>query len=112
MDHDEAKHRFKNLRQEEQLRVLAMFGHNLTIVARDMYESQALGVRAPERLRAINEIQHRVFGHIRALTAADADRYPDEVLLSIFFELGDEQLQLETLWAMGDALQRAVEPGP
>ena len=32
MDHDEAKHRFKNLHQEAQVRVLAIFGHNLTIV--------------------------------------------------------------------------------
>ena len=111
MDHDEAKHRFKNLHHEGQLRVLAIFGHNLTMVARDTYEVQAPGVRAPERLRAINEIQHRVFGHIRALTTADSRRYPDDVLLSIFFEIGDEHLRLETLRAMGDALQAAVEPG-
>ena len=52
MDHDEAKLRFKNLHSEGQLRVLATFGHELTIVARDTYESQALGVRAAERLRA------------------------------------------------------------
>ena len=110
MDHDEATLRFKTLHAEGQLRVLAIFGHELTIVARDAYEGQASGVRAPERLRAINEIQHRVFGHIRAMTTADASRYPDEVLLSILFELGDEDLRLETLRAMGEALQAAVEP--
>jgi hypothetical protein len=110
MNHDEAKLRFKNLHPEGQLRVLATFGHELTIVARDAYEFQALGVRESERLRDINEIQHRVFGHICALARADASRYPDEVLLSILFELGDEYLQVQTLRAMGDALQTAAAP--
>ena len=55
-----------------QLRVLAAFGHNLTIAARDTYAVDERGVRAPDRLRDINEIQHRVLAHILALTDADA----------------------------------------
>jgi hypothetical protein len=107
MEHEEAKRRFRGLSTETQLRVLATFGHHLTIAARDTYEFQAPGVRAPQRLRDINEIQHRVFAHIVALVTVDASRYPDDVLLSIVLELGDEPLRAQSLRALADALQGA-----
>ena len=69
MEHDDIKRRFRTLPAEVQLLVLATFGHNLTIAARDTYEFQAPGVRAPQRLRDTNEIQHRLFGHILALAS-------------------------------------------
>ena len=55
MEHEDVKRRFRNLPPDAQLRVLATLGHNLTIAARDTYEFQAPGVRAPQRLRDINE---------------------------------------------------------
>jgi hypothetical protein len=103
------KGRFRELAPDDQLRVLAALGHNLTIAARDTYEFQAPGVRAPQRLRDINEIQHRVFGHIRALTTADKWRYPDDVLISIVLELGDEHVRAQSLWALRDALEMKEE---
>ena len=106
MEHNEITLRFQQLPAEQQIRVLAAFGHNLTIAARDTYEFQAPGVRAPERLRHINEIQHRVLAHILALIVQDARRYPDDTLLSIVLEDGDEHLQAQALWAFEDALDR------
>jgi hypothetical protein len=88
MEHEEAKRRFKGLSPETQLRVLATFGHKLTIAARDTYEFQPPGFRAPQRLRDINEIQHRVLAHIFASATVDARRYPDDDLLSIVLEQG------------------------
>src|SRR5262245_31415192 len=107
MEHDDVKRRFKNLAPNAQLRVLAELGHNLTIVARDTYEFQAPGVRAPQRLRDINEIQHRIFGQIVALATVDQGRYPDDDLISIVLEFGDEHVRAQSLRALQGALTRA-----
>jgi hypothetical protein len=88
--------------------VLATLGHNLTIAARDTYEFQAPGVRAPQRLRDINEIQHRVFSHILALSTVDKWRYPDDDLISIVLDFGDEHVRAQSLWALQDALERGA----
>ena len=107
MNREESLRRYVSLSSEIQLRALATFGHNLTIAARDTYELQAPGVRAPQWLRDINEIQHRVFGHMLALHSGEnASRYPDDVLLSILLEHGDDHLQVQTVWALADALER------
>jgi hypothetical protein len=106
MEQTEVTLRFQQLSADKQIRVLAAFGHNLTIAARDTYEFQAPGVRAPERLRSINEIQHRVLAHILALITQNACRYPDETLLSIALEHDDDHLRAQALWALEDDLNR------
>ena len=106
MDYSEATRRFQQLTASKQIIVLAAFGSDLTVVARDTYVVGELGLHAPERLREINEIQHRVLAHILALTTEDDARYPDDVLLSIFFDYGDEQLQARTLRSLERAMNR------
>jgi hypothetical protein len=106
MEYDEVTLRFQQLPSSKQVSVLAAFGFNLTIVARDTYVVGELGIHAPERLRAINEIQHRVLAHILALATEDDRRYPDDVLLSILLDHADEQLRARTLWALEDAIKR------
>jgi len=97
---------FRQLTANKQINVLAAFGLNLTIVARDTYVVGELGIHAPERLRAINEIQHRVLAHILALANQDDRRYPDDVLLSILLDQDDEPLRARTLLALDDAINR------
>ena len=106
MDLAKATQVFRSLAAEAQLRLLAAFGHNLTIAARDTYEFQAPGVRSPERLRGINEIQHRVFAHILKLSKSEGPRYPDDVLVSIMLENDDEHLRKQAIWAFEDAFKR------
>lgn len=106
MEHDEIRRRYGQLMRSKQIRVLADFGFNLTIVGRDTYVAGELGVRDPERLRSINEVQHRVLAHLLELATEDDKRYPDEVLFSIVLEHDDEQLRVRTLWALNDALDR------
>src|SRR5262245_40883744 len=96
---NEATRAYSELPVDAQMRFLAYFGHNLTIVARDTYDFQASTVRAPERLRAINEIQHRVLGHIQAMLTDSEWRYPDDALVSIFLEHDDQHLQRQAAWA-------------
>jgi hypothetical protein len=107
MELDELKRRFSGLPPEIQLRVLATLGHNLKIAAGDIYEFQAPGVLAPQRLRDINEIQRRVFGHIVALATEKETRYPDDDVISIILDFGDEDMRAQSLWALQDALERS-----
>ena len=106
MDLQDAVERYQSLSLEQQVRFLALFGHNLTIAARDTYEFQSPKVRAPERLRAINEIQHRVLAHIAALTEEGDWRYEDETLLSICLDHEDGHLRGQTGWAFDEALNK------
>jgi hypothetical protein len=103
---EEAAHAYSALAAGEQARFLALFGHGLTIAARDAYEFQAPGVRAPERLRAINEIQHRVLAHIHSLLTNGEWRYPDDVLVSIMLEHDDMHLHGQAMWAFEEALKK------
>jgi len=98
---------FARLGRERQIKFLAVLGHNLTIAARDTYEFQSSHVVSPERLRQINEIQHRVFGHIIALLKDDVGRYPDDVLVSIVLDQQDDRLRKQAFWAFDDALRKA-----
>ena len=105
---DDAARSYASLSGEAQAQFLALFGHNLTIAARDTYEFQASGVQAPDRLRAINEIQHRVLAHIHSLLAQCEQRYPDDVLVSIV--LGDYELvRAQARWAFEDALKKVLQ---
>ena len=87
--------RFSALRPDQQATVLAKFGHELTIAARDTYVVGAPGLTAPDRLRAINETQHRVLGHIDALLTNRRDRYPDDVIIGILLTHEDESLRAQ-----------------
>jgi hypothetical protein len=102
----EAIRAYAALSAAQQVRLLAQFGHNLTIAARDTYDFQSQRVLAPERLRAINEVQHRVFGHITALLGNQSERYPDSSIVSIMLEHTDRQLRAEAERAFQDALRR------
>lgn len=103
---DDAKRQYRSLSMEAQLRFLASFGHSLTIAARDAYDPGAPGgVWDPERLRAINEIQHRILGHIHALLLKSEQRYPDDVLVSIMLGSDDQRIHPDALWAFKDALK-------
>ena len=106
MEHDEVRQRFLQLVESQQLSVLAAFGFNMTIAGRVTYVVGELGIRAPERLRAINEIQHRVMAHLLALVTQNGTRYPDDVLLSILLDQDDEELRARTLWALERAMNR------
>jgi len=74
------------LSREERIHFLLCLAHELTIVARDTYAVGGRGLQCPERLRAINEIQHRILANCRALLENDPARYPDEVLLQIILD--------------------------
>lgn len=99
--------RFKSLPPVSQIEILARLAHELTIVGRDTYHISGSGVREPNRLRFLNEIQHRVTSHTLALLTSDPGRYPDDVLVSIILGADDPELasQVEAAFDRSLSLQ-------
>ena len=95
---------FRRLPHAAQVEALVRLAHELTIVGRDTYEAASLGLRHPHRLRALNEVQHRVTSHVLALLAADPARYPDEVLASIILEQEDPEMRRQVAAAFARSL--------
>src|SRR5690348_7573044 len=102
---------FSSLNTAEQVRFLAHFSFHLTIAARDTYTVQGAGLTDPERMRAINEIQHRVCGHIVALLDNHQERYPDSTLVNILLEHGSVKLRSDASWAFEQAIEKLRHEG-
>ena len=90
MSVDEAITAFSSFSPPEKGEFLARLSHELTIVARDSYEAEGEGFTNPQRVRRINEVQHRVSGFLNALLRDDPRRYPDETLVRIVLEQPDD----------------------
>ena len=60
--------------------------HELTISARGAYPGQVPEQEVACRLRAWNEVQHRVTGHLAHLLSGEADGYPGNALIEVLFD--------------------------
>jgi hypothetical protein len=77
---------FTKLSRDEQAVALARFAFELTIAARDTYVPGSTAVQFPERLRALNEIQHRVTGRLVDILLGRGWNEADEYVWGIAFE--------------------------
>jgi hypothetical protein len=94
---------------EEKTRFLLCFAHELTIIARDTYDAGMAGVANPERLRVINEIQHRVIGFAMALAENNPNQYPDDIALGIILDHPEDmELERQLQWAFDRILLQVV----
>jgi hypothetical protein len=89
---DEAISAFSSYSAEEKKEFLAQLSYELTVVARGCYEVGTEGLAEPQRLRRVNEVQHRVSAFLWALLRDDPRRYPDDVLLRIVLEQPDDEV--------------------
>ncbi len=78
MDRHQVKKAYVALPAPSQIALLARLAHELTVCARDTYVAGTDDVRDPTRLRAFNECQHRVVGHLNHLLNGAVERYPDD----------------------------------
>ena len=99
MTRDEAITRYSRLSRERQIRVLASYGHCVTIAARGTYVAGTEEVADPPQLRHANELLHRVLGHIRDLADDTSKRFPDEVIFSMCWDASQD--------SMANALERS-----
>ena len=104
MTREEAIAKYSALNPIQQISVLAHFGLELTIAARDTYVPGTEQVADAPRLRHANEMLHRVAAHIWHLSEGQTKRYPDDVLISIFWE----EWPLFQPWSQ-EALKRVLE---
>lgn len=82
-----------SLSRDVKIRVLARLCHDVTVIGRDTYGTTG-GVRTPERLRNLNEIQHRATGFLAALIEGDDSDCPNDAIALLFFgEQSDEYLR-------------------
>jgi hypothetical protein len=96
---------FSALGPDEKASFLALLAHELTVVARDTYEVGGEGLTNPARMRAVNEVQHRLMSFLVALLSGDPRRYPDDILVRIVLENpGDAVLQRQLAAAFGRAM--------
>ena len=77
---------FSSYSVEEKKEFIARLMYELTLVARDNYEVGGDGLTNPQRMRRINEVQHRVGAYLMALTRDNPNRYPDDVMVRIVLE--------------------------
>src|SRR6266536_1365703 len=77
---------FPRLAIEQQIHFLAHLTAELTVWARGTYEVGTERVSDPVRLRAFNEFQHRMLGHLRNLIDGENERYPDDVVAQMLVD--------------------------
>ena len=108
MDTQTPSNAFASLTPEQQIRFLATLGHNLTIAARANYAFQSPEVANPKGLRAINELQHRLFNHLRAMQTPGSFRFPDDLFVASMLDHKDPDLRAACTLAFNDALKKTV----
>jgi len=87
----QAQQAYAALPPERQARFLATMAYDITVWARESYpqllQDTAMVV---ERLRAINELEHRITAHIAHLLNENPQRYPDDVFVAILFDFAGQ----------------------
>lgn len=85
MDQTSATVLFASLAEDKKLSMLANLNYQLTVVARDTYDADGAVTNA-RRLRAVNEIQHRLTAALRTLAqGGNGDGIPNDSLAALFF---------------------------
>jgi hypothetical protein len=90
----------------EQSRLLALVGHELTILGRFAYEFQGPGVTDPRMLRDLNEIQHRLHGQLFSLLHRQRPDFSPDLLTSWLLAEDKPHLQKGLALAFERAVQR------
>ncbi len=70
---------------QHQLIFLARLAHRLTLVGRETYNDHG-DIADSEKLRSINEAQHRISGQQLKMLTDDERRYPDDVFANILID--------------------------
>lgn len=97
--------RFSEMDTGTKASFLASLAWELTVMARDTYEVGGTGLTDPQRMRAINEVQHQLLNFLTAILRSDVGRYTDDVIVHMILEHPDDA-NLER--QMSSAFSRAL----
>lgn len=98
---------FARLPEAHRPQFLSAFIHDMTVFMRSAYELE--GADSAARLKAWNELLHRLSANLEAMLAGSVDRYPDDVLMQIVAAADDGLRQVVDV-AFARALERAAVP--
>src|SRR5256885_16509032 len=105
---------YTSLSQHDKALFLAALAHDLTVAARDTYVPGTDAIANPMRLRAFNELLHRVSSHQRDILADAADRFPDDVFFEMLIARRNDvqcaQLALNVLSRLSGAATQQTKP--
>jgi hypothetical protein len=108
MTYAETTAEFLKLPPPRKAKFLLNLAHALTVRARGAYSAGGAGAHDGARLRAVNELQHKVIGHLVYLADADRSGYPDDVLLRMLDEIAEEANAQADLRVAAEQALRAV----
>ncbi len=86
MTQGEVKSKFISLQPEQQLFLLALLAHNVTIAARSACVGPVEVQLIAEKLRAFNEVLHTITGQLMNLMLGKPNRYPNDEFIDALFE--------------------------
>lgn len=89
MDVDGTISCFKALTTDQQAKFLVFLAWELTVVAREAYGADETEIGKPTLLRTINELQHQILGHLQKVLLGSGERFPDDVLLKVLFQISE-----------------------
>jgi len=84
MDESAARSFLSSLSREQQMQFLGGLCHEITISARQSYD-RAEGVAAPDPLRTLTEVLHRLTGILANALCDEKAKFPDAFIATIFF---------------------------
>jgi len=71
----------------QQAKFLSRLAYQITIFARDTYDSNTDVLSNPAQLRCVNEMVHRILGQQFKLLLGDCERYPDDVFIEMIIDM-------------------------
>ncbi len=76
--------------RQDKASILAQVAHELTVLARDTYDPGSLQVSDPRRLRAINEVMHRLTRRFLNLSRGKPDDWNEAEFWQVLSELSEQ----------------------
>ena len=99
---------FLTFDKQKQGQFIADLTYELTIYARDTYETGSLGLVDPVRMRGINEIMHRLTYRLLGLIQGAADTWEEEQFWQSLYEFAEQSCCVDDLNAAIKAATKSI----
>ena len=87
MDTNEVLASYRSFSELQQAKFLSRLGHQITIFARDTYNTGTEELSNPRQLRCINELMHKILSQQSKILLGNRNRYPDDIFIKMIFNI-------------------------